>query len=52
MFRKTAMRQSVARFKMLGSFQNLGRTGRPKVTSQRDDHMIKEDGCVLTHHFE
>jgi len=41
-FIKTAIQQAVARFKTFGSFQDLSRTGRPKVTSQRDDHLIKK----------
>jgi len=43
-FSKTAIYQAVARFKMFGSFQDLSRAGRPKVTSPRDDHMIKKMG--------
>jgi len=41
-FSKTAIHQAVARFKRFGSFQDLSRTGRPKVASQRNDHMIKK----------
>ena len=41
-FSKTVIHQAVARFKMFGSFQDLSTAGRPKVTSQRDGHMIKK----------
>jgi len=37
-YSKTAIHQTVTRFKMFGSFQDLSRAGRLKVTSQRDDH--------------
>jgi len=40
-FSKTAVHQAMARFKTFGSFQELSRAGRPKVTSQRDEHIIK-----------
>jgi len=41
-FSKTLIHQAVARLKMFGSLQDLSRTGRPKVTSQRDDHIAKK----------
>ena len=41
--------QAVVRFKRFGSFQDVRRAGRPKVTRQRDD---KEDGSALIHHFD
>ena len=40
-FSKTAIHQAVARFKTFGSFQDLSRNGRPKVTNRRNDQMIK-----------
>jgi len=43
-FSKTAIYQAVTRFKTLGGVQDLSRAGRPKVTSPRDDHMIKKMG--------
>jgi len=39
---KTAVHQAVTRYKTFGSFQDLSRAGKPRVTSQRDDHMIKK----------
>jgi len=41
-FSKTAVDQAVNRFKTFGSFQDLIRAGRPKVTSQRYDHMMQK----------
>jgi len=38
-FSKTLIHQAVARLTMFDSFQDLSSTGRPKVTSQRDDHI-------------
>jgi len=37
---KTAIHKAVVRFKTFCGFQYLHRAGKPKVTSQRDDHMI------------
>jgi len=41
-FSKTAIHQPVVKFKTYASFQDLSGGGRPKVTSQRDDHMTKK----------
>ena len=40
-FCKTAVHQAIVKFRNCGSFQDLHRCGRPRVTSQRDDHLIK-----------
>ena len=40
-FSKTAVHQAIVKFRNCGSFQDLHRSGRPRVTSQRDDHLIK-----------
>ena len=40
-FSKTAIYQAMVKFRNFGSFQYLHRSGRPKLTSQRDDHLIK-----------
>jgi len=41
-FSKTVIHQAIARFKTFGSCQDLNRTGRPKATSQRGNHMIRK----------
>ena len=40
-FSKTEIHQAIVRLKTFGSFQDFHMAGRPKVTSQRDDYMIK-----------
>ena len=40
-FSKTAIHQAIVKFQNFGSFQDLHRSERPRVTSQRDDHLIK-----------
>jgi len=46
-FSKTAIYQTVTRFKTFGSFQALHKAGRWKITSQTDDRMTKKM-CSLT----
>ena len=38
---KTAIHQAIAKFRNFVSFQDLHRPVSPRVTSQRDDHLIK-----------
>ena len=40
-FSKIAVHQANVKFRNFESFQDLHRSGRPKGTSQRDDHLIK-----------
>ena len=40
-FSKTAIYQAIVKFRNFRSFQDLNRSGKSKVTSQRDDHLIK-----------
>ena len=38
---KTAVHQSIKKFKQFGSYKDLHRSGRPKKTTIRDDHLMK-----------
>ena len=40
-FSKTAIHQVIAKFQNFGSFQDLHRSRRSRVTSQKNDHLIK-----------
>ena len=40
-FSKTAIHQAIVRFRNFGSFQDLYWSGRPRITSQKDDHLMK-----------
>ena len=40
-FSETAIHQAIVKFRNFGSFQDLHTSGRPKVTSRRDEHLIK-----------
>ena len=46
-FSKTAIHQATDRFRNFRSFQDLYRSGRPKVTSQKD-----ENASALTYQFK
>ena len=39
---KTAVHQSIKKFKQYGSYKDLHRSKRPRKTTIRDDHLIKE----------
>ena len=39
---KTAVHQSIKKFKQYGSYKDLHRSGRPRKTTIRDDHLIKK----------
>ena len=38
---KTAVHQAIVKFKNLGTFRDLKRSGRPRKTTPRDDHVIR-----------
>ena len=40
-FSKIAIHRAIVKFQNFGSFQDLRKSGRPMVISQRDDHLIK-----------
>ena len=40
-FSKTAIYQAIVSFRNFGSFQDLYKSERPRVISQKDDHLIK-----------
>ena len=40
-FSKTAIYQAVVLFRKFGSFQELNRAGRPKITNPKNDHEVR-----------
>ena len=51
-FSKTAIHQAIVRFLNFGRFQDLYGSGRPRVTSQKYDHLMKRiySGLVPKHY--